>query len=312
MNRETRLIDGVLHAIMPPADTSGIRRQYLNLTYATDSISQKLDLYLPDSEASAYPLIVFFHGGAFTFGAKDDNQLVPILRSIDRGYAVASVEYRKSPEARFPAMVYDAKAAIRYLRAQSTRLRLDSKHFCAWGPSSGGWLASMIGVTEGNPAFEDLSMGHSDVDSSVQAVIDWCGPCGGFLNMDTAFLKSEAGVADHNDVNSPESRFLGGDITKLRELDRMACPCSYASSNTPPTLILHGGSDQIVPVEQSQAFYAALSAAALEPKHEIHIASGQLHHGAEWYNEPWVMELCLDFLGKVFSNCLCENSEKKS
>lgn len=302
MERKTCLIDGVLHVIMPPADTSGIRHQYLNLAYARGSNSQVLDLYLPDTEANACPLIVFFHGGAFTFGTKDDDQLNPILRALDRGYAVASVEYRKSTEARFPAMVYDAKAAIRYLRAQSKQFRLDPNRFCTWGPSSGGWLASMVGVTAGNVAFEDLSMGYSDMDGCVQAVIDWCGPCGGFLNMDAAFLKSGAGVADHNDVNSPESRFLGGDITKLRELDRMACPCSYASSNTPPTLILHGGLDQIVPVEQSQAFYAALSAAALEPKHEIHIASGQLHHGTEWYNEPWVMNLCLDFLDKVFSN----------
>ena len=148
-------------------------------------------------------------------------------------------------------MVYDAKAAIHFLRANAEKYRLDAERFSGWGPSSGGWLMSMAGVTKENPAFEDLSMGNGQVSSALQAVVDWCGPCGDFLNMDTAFLASHAGAADHNAADSPESRFLGARTTHISELSRMACPCTYASADTPPFMIVHGGVDQVMPVSQS-------------------------------------------------------------
>lgn len=301
MEKKTVFINGIQHVIMPRASTEHIQQKYLDLAYAQDSETQKLDLYLPNRQNKIpFPLIVFAHGGAFTYGKKDDDQLNPILGALDRGYAVASIEYRKSDEARFPAMVYDAKAAIRYLRAHADSYNLDIKRFAGWGPSSGGWLMSMVGVTTDNPAFEDKSMGYAGFSSSVQATVDWCGPCGGFLNMDKAFVKSRVGEADHNDIDSPESRFLGTQITRVPELDRMACPCSYVSKNTAPVLVVHGGIDQVVPVEQSKAFFNELQ--SVSSKHQLFIAEGKLHHGAEWYNEQWVTDMCLDFLDKVLLN----------
>lgn len=274
--------------------------KFFDVSYACGSPSQKLDLYLPDDAfAKPYPLIIFAHGGAFTFGDKRDFQIEPILLGLRRGFAVASIAYRKSGEARFPAMVYDAKAAVRFLRAHSREYALDVKRFYGWGPSSGGWLMSMLGVTAGNPAFEDLSMGNANETSRLQAVVDWCGPCGDFLNMDAAFEKSRAGKADHNAADSPESRFLGAEITQIPELCQLACPCTYVGKDTPPFLIVHGGADPIVPVEQSATFYRALKNAASGQQHKLFIADGKPHHGDPWYQEPWVAEMGFEFLLSV-------------
>lgn len=169
-----------------------------------------------------YPVIVFCHGGAFRNGNKGDESLEPVLRGLDRGYAVVSVGYRKSGESRFPAMLYDAKAALRFLRANAGSYQLDKDKIAAWGPSSGGWLVSMLGTTMGNPAFEDRSMGNTEFSSSVQTVIDWCGPCGNFLAMDEALQKSGLGAGDHGEADSPESMFLGVQISKVPELVRLA------------------------------------------------------------------------------------------
>lgn len=281
--------------------TDRIDTKILDIPYCDASIAQKLDIYYPNQKSNKpYPVIVFCHGGAFRNGNKGDESLEPMLRGLERGYAVVSVGYRKSGEARFPAMVYDAKAALRFLRANAKQYQLDTEKFAAWGPSSGGWLVSMIGTTIGNVAFEDKTMGNGDFSSSVQAVIDWCGPCGGFLAMDEAFLKSGAGPASHDEPDSPESMFLGVQSIKVPELVRLASPYIYANKDVPPFYILHGGADQVVPVEQSIRLYEAIKEAAGENRAELHIVEGKLHHGPNWYHEKWVSDECLDFLDKVF------------
>lgn len=281
------------------ADLSHINTKYFDIPYAELSNSQKLDLYLPDEAFWPAPLIIYFHGGAFAFGDKRGGDLVPILRGIERGYAVASAEYRKSGEALFPAMVYDAKAAVRFLRANAGEYHLDSGRIAAWGASSGGWLVSMLGVTEGNPAFDDPALGCAGFSSEVQAVVDWCAPAGNFLAMDEAFKNSGKGEASHNDPGSPESAFLGVGITRAPELCRLACPCTYASPLSSPFLIVHGENDVLVPAEQSLAFFEALREAGGE-RHKIHIAEGKSHHGLDpWFEEPCVSDMCFDFLDSV-------------
>lgn len=277
-----------------------IERKQLDIHYCDDSPMQILDLYWPNQASDKpYPLIIHTHGGAFANGDQRENNAEPMLRGLERGYAVASIQYRRSREALFPAQVYDAKAAVRWLRANAERLNLDPERFAAWGPSSGGWLASMLGVTAGNPAFEDPDQGNPGVSSAVQAVVDWCGPCGGFLEMDAAFRASGLGEATHDLPDSPESRFLGRAITEIPELVRMTCPCAYVHEGMPPVYILHGGADQVVPVEQSIRFRDAIAAVAGEDRVRLHIVEGKRHHGDPWYHEPWVADECLDFLDGV-------------
>lgn len=285
---------------IPPVSSeilNSIKTKFFNIAYCDESPSQKLDIYYPTVVSDdPYPVIIHFHGGAFMIGTKGDDALEPMLRGLDRGYAVVSVDYRLSGEARFPAMVYDAKTAIRFLRANAQKLHLNPDAFAAWGASSGAWLVSMLAVTDNEKAFEDKSMGYEKFSSRVNAVVDWCGPCGNFLEMDKAFKVSKCGVADHDDSNSPESLFLGHKITQVSELCRLSAPISYASANSAPILIVHGSIDEIVPVEQSVNFYKALQSVGADSR--LYVAEGKLHHGHPWYHEKWLSDMCLDFLDK--------------
>lgn len=277
-----------------------IQHKYLDLHYCDDSPMQIMDLYYPNEPSDRpYPVIIHTHGGAFANGDQRENNAEPMLRGLERGYVVASIQYRRSREAFFPAQLYDAKAAVRYLRAHAAELGLDTERFATWGPSSGGWLASMVGVTAGNPAFEDFSQGNPEYSSAVQAVVDWCGPCGGFLEMDTAFRQSGLGTPDHDLPDSPESRFLGRALPEIPELVKLACPCTYVTEDVPPVCIFHGSADEVVPVEQSIRFYNTIVEQAGPERAELHIAEGKLHHGDPWYHEPWVADTCLDFLDRV-------------
>lgn len=275
-----------------------IKNKILDVQYCDRSPSQILDIYLPENCSGPYPVIAHFHGGAFMIGTQRDDNLRPMLRGLSRGYAVVSVQYRMSGEARFPALIWDAKAAIRFIRANAEKYGLDSSRIAAWGPSAGGYISAMLGVTEGNPAFEDLSMGNAHVSSAVQAVVDWCGPCGDFLKMDTAIRESGIGIPDHNEAYSPESLLMGAQITKIPELVSLACPCRYANKNAPPFLIHHGEADPVVPVSQSIALAEALKNAGVPVTLETFPGKG--HHGEPWYDEEWLSDKVFDFLDSVF------------
>lgn len=278
-----------------------IKEKYLDLPYCDETEDQKLDLYLPNERREGLcPVIIHFHGGAFMMCTKRDDSVEPMLRGLERGYAVVSAEYRKSGVARFPAMVYDAKTVVRWVRANAEKYGFDTEHIALWGPSSGGWLSSFTAVTNDNPSFENLEQGNAGYSSHVHACVDWCGPCGGFLAMDEAFKVSGAGVPDHNEPASPESQFLGAPITQVPELVRLACPCSHIREDVVPFLIVHGGADQVVPVEQSITFCEAINKIAGEGRARLNVVDGKPHHGDPWYHEKWVSDMCLDFLDEVF------------
>lgn len=278
-----------------------IKNKILDLPYASISETQKLDLYLPDGEipAGGYRVVIHVHGGAFAMGSRRDVNLGPMLRVLQRGYALASVEYRLSGESRFPALVYDVKAATRFLRAHSEKYNLNTEKVAIWGPSAGGYLASMMGATNGNPAFEDLTYGNEKYSSDVQAVIDWCGPCGGFLKMDEEISANGVGDADHCEPLSPESRMMGAPIGTIPELVRMACPCTHVTAKMPPVLIHHGSRDPIVPIQQSISFAETINAVAGQDRVRLEIFEGMGHHGEPWFTEKKMTDKVLSFLDSV-------------
>ncbi len=268
--------------------------QYLDVAYAEASASQKLDIYLPSSGSGPFPVIVAIHGGAFLMGDKADGQLAPMLAGLDRGYAVVSVNYRLSKEAKFPAQINDVKAAIRFLRANAGTYNLDPDKIAAWGGSAGGYLAAMLGTSSGVAGLEDMSQGNPDQSSAVQAVVDWFGPIN-FLQMDPQFTASGIGPANHNASDSPESQLLGSALTAVPELVAQADPTTYITSDDPPFFIQHGTADGNVPTEQSVDFAAALTKVLGAGNVTLKLLEGAGHAGPEFTTAANVA-LVLDWL----------------
>lgn len=128
-------------------DTSFVPQKFLNLPYASKSEAQKLDLYLPKRSNQPYAVIVVFHGGGFMMGDKAMGEVQGAIDGVKRGYAVISANYRLSGEATFPSAINDAKAVIRWVRANAKTYNLDANKIVVWGGSAGGNIASMVGVT---------------------------------------------------------------------------------------------------------------------------------------------------------------------
>ena len=281
----------------PPANTGHIRRKFLDVPYASASPLQKLDLYLPDEGEGPFPVILSIHGGAFMGCDKGDVQVMPMLEGLKRGYAVASVNYRLSSEAKFPALIHDLKAAIRWLRAHVGQYGLDGHWIAAWGGSAGAWQATMAGVSGGLAELEDLALGCAGERSDVQAVVAWFGPTD-FLKMDEQL--AESGLLPppglrHSEPNSPESLLLGKPITEAPDLVRRANPETYVRPGLPPFLLQHGTQDAIVPVQQSINLAARLAAVLGEQMVTLELLEGA-GHADPAFETPQNVERVFDFL----------------
>ncbi len=213
-----------------------------------------LDLWLPASAESApsgtyYPLIVFIHGGAWEVG---DKSLMTCQRQFnDCGYAVASLNYRLTHEAPYPAQMIDCKKAISWLRSHARLLRLDGNRIGVWGISAGGHLAALLGTTCDTTTHAWES--PENVSSGVQAVCDWCGPT------DLKTISQQAGSSYV--LDRAVKQLLGGSPQEKPELAEEASPTSHVHKSCPPFLIMHGQKDSIVPLEQSKELAKALKGA---------------------------------------------------
>ncbi len=281
----------------PDADTSHVKRRYLDIPYAHFSPTQKLDIYLPDEGDGLFPVIVSIHGGAFMCCDKADMQVLPMLEGLKRGYAVVAVNYRLSWEATFPAPVHDVKAAVRWIRANAKWFYLDPERVAAWGGSAGGYLSTMLGVSDGIVELEDLSLGSPDQPSNVQAVVDWYGPTD-FLKMDEQLAAN--GLApmegtEHSGESSPESWLLGGRITDIPDRVKEANPETYIRENAAPFLIQHGLIDPVVPVQQSMGLAENLMRVCGKDRVTLEPFDG-FEHGDRRFESPVNVKRVLEFL----------------
>ena len=254
---------------------------YKDLAYATLSSAEKLDLYLPSTGSGPFPVVVMIHGGAFMFGDKTDGGgLAGVDQIVAAGYAVASINYRLSGEALYPAQINDVKAAVRYLRANAAKYKLNSAKFAAFGASAGANLASQLGVTCGVAELEGASLGNADQSSCVQAVVDWFGPID-FLKMDAQFAGTSCPVT-HNDASSPESKLVGAAIQTVPEKVRLTNPMNYISADDPAFFIENGTADCNVPPAQDKNFADALSAVLGADKVTYKSLEGAGHAGSQF------------------------------
>jgi acetyl esterase/lipase len=238
-------------AQLKETDVSGIKNKYFDLPYATLSESQKLDIYLPENGDGPFPVILAIHGGGFMIGDKRDQQVGPMLNGLKRGYAVVSVNYRLSGEAIWPAQIYDCKAAVRWIKANAQKYKLDAGHIVAWGGSAGGHLSSILGTSTGVEKLEGPELGNAGQSSRIHAVVDWFGPTN-FLKMDEQLKESGVGhPMVHSIPTSPESILLGKNIEDVPTLVKEADPGTYVSSDDPPFFIQHGIEDTLVPYQGS-------------------------------------------------------------
>ncbi len=255
-----------------------------DIAYVTDGHErQKLDLYIPDTGENL-PLIIWIHGGAWLGGNKERYAPMEYLKS---GYAGASINYRLSQHAIFPAQIEDVKAAVRWIRANAKTYRLDPNRFAAWGSSAGGHLVAMLGTAGDITEFE---VGENlEVSSQVQAVVNYFGPTD-FLQMDTHRLPD--GLV-HDAPDSPESKLVGGPIQAHEDRVARANPITYISKDDPPILIIHGDQDKLVPYHQSLLLKEALEAVGA-PVTLYKVEGGG--HGR--FKDPKVPELTKAFLEK--------------
>lgn len=277
-------------------DTSQIKQKWLDVEYAKTSTRQKLDIYLPNDGKEPFPVIVFFHGGAFKMGDKADGQVNSALDGLNRGYAVVSVNYRLSNEAKFPAYINDAKAAIRFLKANAEKYKLNPNKIGVWGGSAGGHISALVATSCQVKELENFSLGNGSQNSCVQAAVDWFGPID-FLQIDEQFKKSGKGTANHNEANSPESLVLGSKLADVPDLVKKANPTTYISSETPPFFIQHGTADNLIPTEQSINFAAELEKVIGKEKVTVELLEGA-GHGTSQFNDKANVDKVFKFLDK--------------
>ena len=258
-----------------------------------DGHSLKLDLYQPVG-ATSPSLVVWIHGGAWRAGSKDS---MPLGELVHRGFAIASVDYRLSPVARFPAQVHDCKAAIRFLRANGKQYGYDALRIGLAGSSAGGHLVAEIGVTNGHPKLEGAVGEHPDQSSSVQAVVDYYGP--------TNFLTILKQSTPHGlSVRVPALQLLlGSQPDENMVLAKLASPVFHVDRDDPPLLMIHGDQDPQVPINQSHELHGRYKELGLTA--DLEVVHGGAHGGPQFYDANRI-ELVERFFAKHLGNRLAE------
>lgn len=269
-------------AILAAAQTPGTR-VLKDLEYArAGALPLQLDLFLPAGNGP-FPLTVYIHGGGFARGDKGQMWYTLMSRQPERGYALASLNYRLSGQAPFPAAVYDVKAAIRWLRANAVKYNLDAGRIVVAGESAGGYLAAMLGTSGGVAELEDTGLGNPRESSRVQGVVDFFGPTD-FFQMDPGIPKSCEKPLIHGVPGSPEALFVACHvIADCPAKVKAANPIVYVKKDAPPFLILHGAADCSVSPLESQLLDDALRAAGV--KAALHLYPG-LGHGDPRFLTP--------------------------
>lgn len=237
-------------------------KEHLDILFkTTDEGALYLDLFMPEAENP--PLILWIHGGGWEAG----DRKTPIMKwQVERGYALASVEYRLTGQAPFPANIIDCKDALVYLRQNAGRYGYNAARVAVAGDSAGGHLAALMGTSAGQADWEPAG-----ADCTLQAVVDYYGP--------TCMGRQWPGS---DRPNSPEERLLGAPVAAPagRARAAVASPLTYVAKDTPPFLILHGDADDVVPYTQSVFLRDALEAAG------VPVALHRVFGGGHGFDSP--------------------------
>ncbi len=244
-----------------------------DIVYATVGGEElQLDILRPDGKGP-YPSVVYLHGGGWgQKGRKDYSG--ELEEAANRGYVAVTVDYRLSiadekgkVKHKFPDQVQDVKCAIRWLRANAERYRIDPTQIGVVGSSAGGHLALMLATTAGHKDFEGDG-GNAGYSSAVQVVVHWAGP----VDLAKMYPKTIELVRPFM------ARFLGGTPEQVPDVYRAASPITYVNKDMVPVLSIHGERDDAVPLEQTQMLQAKMK--SVKAENELLVLKDQLH----WYD----------------------------
>ncbi len=275
-----------------------------DIVYAErDQEPQLLDLYLPQGQTDPAPLVVWVHGGAWRAGSK---ARVPITQLLERGLAIASVDYRLSGVAPFPAQAHDINDAIDYLYRHADELGLDPKRFAIAGSSAGGHLAALVGVSHGVAALSAPTPQELATNSKLpkrtspdpktpqlKAIVSFFGAS----NLQTILQQSTPhGLS----VRVPALQLLlRGQPDQNPKLAQLASPVSHVDSNDPPLLLLHGDQDPQMPINQSHELEGAYRKAGCPVQFDV--VHGGAHGGKKFFTETQLNRVA-KFINAAFAN----------
>jgi acetyl esterase/lipase len=257
-----------------------------DVVYATvDGKALKLDLYMPANVKTPY-LVVWVHGGAWRSGNKES---VP-KGFVENGFATASLDFRQSTEARFPAAVHDIKAAIRFLRAHALEYGYQPARIAIAGSSSGGHLATLVGVSNHNKELEGTVGDYPKESSTVQAIVDYFGAT------DLTTILAQSTPYGVNMRKPALELLLGASPEQLPELAKLASPITHIDKDDPPLLIFHGDQDPQMPINQSHELTGQYKKLNLDAHFEV--IYGAAHGGDVFFSEEY-LNMAVDFLNRT-------------
>lgn len=284
-----------------PSTTAIPAPTFANVAYATRSSAQRLDLYLPKAGTGPFPLVIWIHGGGWRTGNRSLTNFPTVLNLLNQGIAVASIDYRLSQEATFPAQIHDVKAAIRFLRGNATRYRLNPNRFGAWGASAGGHLATLAGTSVGVTALTDLTLGHATQSERLSAVADLFGPLS-FRQLDPQLsamgCPPYAGVG-HAHPSSPPSQLVGAPINSVPAKVAQADPLTWLNTGDAALFIQHGTSDCQVPYAQSTTLRNAAVSKLGSANVTYQLMPGYKHGDSRFYSSTNVATIASFFKAKL-------------
>ena len=257
-----------------------------NIPYNNDAHQKHLlDLYLPSNAKGNIPLVILIHGGGWLSNDKyaDMGYMTKTMAEIVKaGYAIASIDYRFSTEAIFPAPLQDCNRAISFLYDNAEKYGFDTKCFAVMGFSAGGHLANMVALSKNNK-IANFFMKGSSTSFSIKAVVDFYGPA------DLILFQSSG------DEKSSEAILIGAAPLARPDLAKVASPITYVDKNDPPFLIIQGEKDESVDPRQSQLLHSWLNVVGV--KNELIIVKGAPHYGVMFDAEE-VRNKVISFLKK--------------
>jgi acetyl esterase/lipase len=278
---------GIACAATLAAGPIGIRAAEIrDIQYATaGERSLRLDLFLPENAADP-PLLIYIHGGGWRSGSKDS---CPMKFVIEHGYAVASIEYRLTQEAVFPAQIHDCKAAVRFLKANASVYGYNAAKVAVAGQSAGGQLAALIGSSHGVQETEGVIGNHPDQSTRVDAVIDYYGASDFILR-----TKTQPGRA--NETGSVCYDLFGGPTKDRLLLAKLASAVTHLDPADPPYLIFHGTSDHVVLPDQSYRLHLACLDSNVDSQLVMIEGAG---HGGDIFFDPEYRDMVIEFLNRT-------------